>query len=370
MSAAPTSSAISRNGLKSMARGKGRAARDDELRAMLAREIADLVEVDPLGVLPDPVRHDRVELAREAHRTARGEVPAVGQVRRQHRVAGLEQREVDGHVRLRARVRLDIDVLGAEQLAGARDRELLGPVDDLAAAVIAPARIALRVLVGEHRADRLEHRLGDEVLRRDQLEVARLPLGLRPDDVGDVGIDLVQGFHGASSNDARNLTLRRAPVSRRPLDIGDGPHHQCPRHPRLAGRLARAPGQVRYAVPRRAARSGARAQGGPAMFFELRQYHIRPGQRENWVKCMEEEIIPFQVKMGMVILGSFVGEEDQSVYVWIRRFENEPERKRLYDAVYQSDYWKNDISPRVGAMIDREKIVVTRLVATPHSVIQ
>ena len=62
---------------------------------------------------------------------------------------------------------------------------------------------------------------------------------------------------------------------------------------------------------------------------------------------MEEEIIPFQVKMGMVILGSFVGEEDQSVYVWIRRFENEGERKRLYDAVYQSDYWKNEISPRV-----------------------
>jgi hypothetical protein len=88
------------------------------------------------------------------------------------------------------------------------------------------------------------------------------------------------------------------------------------------------------------------------MFFELRQYHIRPGQRENWVKCMEEEIIPFQVKMGMVILGSFVGEEDESVYVWIRRFESEAERKRLYDAVYQSDYWKNEISPRVPTMID------------------
>ena len=72
------------------------------------------------------------------------------------------------------------------------------------------------------------------------------------------------------------------------------------------------------------------------MIFELRQYHIRPGQREKWVKCMEEEIIPFQVKMGMVILGSFVGEEDESVYVWIRRFESEAERKRLYDVVYQS----------------------------------
>ena len=64
------------------------------------------------------------------------------------------------------------------------------------------------------------------------------------------------------------------------------------------------------------------------MFFELRQYVVRPGQQKAWVKCMEEEIIPFQVKMGMVILGSFVGEEDDSVYVWIRRFESEAERKR------------------------------------------
>ena len=106
------------------------------------------------------------------------------------------------------------------------------------------------------------------------------------------------------------------------------------------------------------------------MFFELRQYYIRPGQRANWVKCMEEEIIPFQVKMGMVILGSFVGEADESVYVWIRRFESEEERTRLYEAVYQSDYWKDEIAPRVPTMIDREQIKVTRLVATPHSVIQ
>jgi hypothetical protein len=68
--------------------------------------------------------------------------------------------------------------------------------------------------------------------------------------------------------------------------------------------------------------------------------------------------------------GSFVGEEDESVYVWLRRFESEAERKRLYDLVYQSDYWKNEISPKVPTLIDREQIKVTRLVATPHSVIQ
>ena len=34
------------------------------------------------------------------------------------------------------------------------------------------------------------------------------------------------------------------------------------------------------------------------MFFELRQYHVRPGKQAEWVKCMEEEIIPFQVRWG------------------------------------------------------------------------
>ena len=106
------------------------------------------------------------------------------------------------------------------------------------------------------------------------------------------------------------------------------------------------------------------------MFFELRQYVVRPGKQAEWVRCMEEEIIPFQVKMGMVILGSFVGEDDPSVWVWIRRFESEQERKRLYDLVYQSDYWKNEIGPKAGTLIDREQTKVTRIVATPRSVMQ
>lgn len=106
------------------------------------------------------------------------------------------------------------------------------------------------------------------------------------------------------------------------------------------------------------------------MLLELRQYTTRPGQRENWVRCMEEEVIPFQVSKGMVILGSFVAEEDESSYVWIRRFKDEAERERLYEAVYQSDHWKNVIGPKVPEMIDRELIKVTRLIPTPKSGIQ
>ena len=106
------------------------------------------------------------------------------------------------------------------------------------------------------------------------------------------------------------------------------------------------------------------------MFFELRQYRTLPGQRENWVNFMEDEIIPFQVSKGMVIMGSFVGQEEDDLYVWVRRFKSEEERERLYQAVYESDHWKNHIAPKVPEMLDRDKIVVSRIEATAKSPIQ
>src|SRR5579863_9472892 len=100
-------------------------------------------------------------------------------------------------------------------------------------------------------------------------------------------------------------------------------------------------------------------------FYELRQYHVRPGKMAEWVKIMEEEIIPFQVAKGMVICGSFQGETDPSIYVWLRRFESETQREALYKAVYESEFWKTEIAPRVPEYLDRSAIVVTRIVPTP-----
>jgi hypothetical protein len=97
------------------------------------------------------------------------------------------------------------------------------------------------------------------------------------------------------------------------------------------------------------------------MLFELRQYRTRPGQRENWVRFMEEKIVPFQTSQGMVILGQWIGEQEDDLFVWLRQFESEAERVRLYAAVYESDYWKNDIAPHVPAMLDRERMVISRL---------
>ena len=106
------------------------------------------------------------------------------------------------------------------------------------------------------------------------------------------------------------------------------------------------------------------------MFYELRQYKIFEGKMDEWVEFIEGEIIPFQVAKGMVITGSFRGEKDETVYVWIRRFESEAQRERLYKEVYESTEWTDYFAPRVAELMDRKAINVQRIVPTSRSVIQ
>jgi hypothetical protein len=106
------------------------------------------------------------------------------------------------------------------------------------------------------------------------------------------------------------------------------------------------------------------------MFFELRQYRIVPGKRDEWVTFMEERIIPGQLAHRVVIVGSFMGQEDDDLYVWLRRFESEEHFAVFNETYYGSDEWTMELEPRVQQMLDFSSMVVTRLAATPLSVIQ
>ena len=106
------------------------------------------------------------------------------------------------------------------------------------------------------------------------------------------------------------------------------------------------------------------------MLIELRQYRTEPGTRDRLVAVMEDQVIPFQSSKGMVIVGSFVVEDDPDAYVWIRRFDDEAQRVAQYAAVYESDHWKTVIAPQFVGVLIRESINVTRLLPTPRSVIR
>ena len=186
MKRAPTSSAISRNGTRVDRPGVGRSAGDDQLRALPQGEVANHVEVDPFAGAVGrrrchPVGDESVQLARDADRRAMGEVPALVEAHGEDRVARLDERQVGGQVRVRAGVRLDVGVLGPEQLRRPSPGEVLDLVGDDVPAVVAPPWVALRVLVRQHRRRGGEHGRRGEVLRRDELEARSLALELTPE---------------------------------------------------------------------------------------------------------------------------------------------------------------------------------------------
>ena len=68
------------------------------------------IVVDLLRLGADAVVRDLVKFAGEIRRMAVGEMAAVGEIHGEDFVAGLQHGEINGHVRLRAAVRLDVDV--------------------------------------------------------------------------------------------------------------------------------------------------------------------------------------------------------------------------------------------------------------------
>ena len=209
----------------------GRSARQNELGLDLHRLGLDGVVVELLGLLVHHVGDNVVELAREVHRRAVAQVAALVQTHREDRVAGLEHCEEDGHIRRAAAVRLDIRRLGPEELLGALDGQRFHRVHRQAAAVPALARIALGILVVQHRALRLAHGGGGVVLRGNQVDRFVLLLDLRDDGRVDLGIGPSQ--EGGLGQTAGAVALHQAPG----VTFG-------PREGRLQPHLQRALGRI------------------------------------------------------------------------------------------------------------------------------
>ena len=168
----------------------GAGAGDDQLRLVFAGQRGDLVEVEPVRVARHAVADEVVQHAADVQLHAVRQMAAVGQVEAQHGVARLQRREIDRRVGLRAAVRLHVGELGAEQLLGPIDGQLLDDVDELAAAVVSAARIPFGVLIREHAAGGLHHGRAGVVLAGDHLQAVRLALDLVGDRGPDFGIVL------------------------------------------------------------------------------------------------------------------------------------------------------------------------------------
>lgn len=101
--------------------------------------------------------------------------------------------------------------------------------------------------------------------------------------------------------------------------------------------------------------------------FEIREYQVYPGKMREWVEFMETQVVPFMTSRGMVIPAMFQGADDDSLHIWIRRFDDDAHRERLYEAVYESEDWQANYKPIVRTLVDTEKTIVKRVTGTACS---
>src|SRR5690349_4597306 len=112
----------------------------------------------------------------------------------EHRIARVQGREKHRLVRLCSRMRLNVRVTGSEQLFRAIDRELLGDVDVLAAAVITLPGITFGVLVRKHRALRMQNARARVIFGSDELDVLFLSAVFLFDRAPDVLVERLESF--------------------------------------------------------------------------------------------------------------------------------------------------------------------------------
>ena len=188
----------------------GGGAGDDQLRLALFSLLLECVVVDALRLLVDTVRHDLEVLAAHVDRAAVRQVTAVREVHAHDRVTRRQEGEEHSHVGLCAGMRLDVGIGCAEELLRAVDGQLLDDVDVLAAAVVALAGVAFGVFIRQHAALCFHHGFGDDVLRRDELELRALAIELQVNLFRDFRVRLFQGVHQAHGFPPILLLLQHA----------------------------------------------------------------------------------------------------------------------------------------------------------------
>jgi hypothetical protein len=149
-----------------------------------------------------------------------GQVAALGEAHAHDRIARLGEGHQHGLVGLRAGIRLDVGGIGTEQLLQAVDGDLLGDIDVLTATVVALARIAFGVLVGQLGALGFHDGLADVVFRRDQFDVVFLTLVLGLDGLPEFRVNFCQGVFRGKHGECLKPLKRGRILSRRKLVEG------------------------------------------------------------------------------------------------------------------------------------------------------
>jgi hypothetical protein len=94
--------------------------------------------------------------------------------------------------------------------------------------------------------------------------------------------------------------------------------------------------------------------------IELRQYTLRPGQRDTLVELFDKELVEPQEAVGMAVIGQFRDLEDPDRFVWLRGFPSLETRAPSLQAFYGGPSWRAHGPAANATMIDSDDVLLLR----------
>lgn len=96
------------------------------------------------------------------------------------------------------------------------------------------------------------------------------------------------------------------------------------------------------------------------MIYELRQYTLRPGERDVLIELFEREFVESQEAVGIRLVGTFRDLADPDKFVWIRGFPDMESRRQSLTDFYTGPVWKEHSAAANATMIDSDDVLLLR----------
>ena len=93
---------------------------------------------------------------------------------------------------------------------------------------------------------------------------------------------------------------------------------------------------------------------------ELRQYTLRPGQRDTLVELFEREFLESQEATGMSVIGQFRDLDAPERFVWLRGFDDMEGRRASLEAFYGGPVWQAHRDAANATMVDSDDVLLLR----------
>ncbi|WP_348628440.1 NIPSNAP family protein [Mesorhizobium sp. WSM3868] len=93
---------------------------------------------------------------------------------------------------------------------------------------------------------------------------------------------------------------------------------------------------------------------------ELRQYKLKPGQRETLIALFDREFIESQEAAGMTIIGQFRDLDRPDMFVWLRGFADMEARRKALTAFYDGPVWAEHRNAANATMIDSDDVLLLK----------